>query len=503
MTPLETKETQALILIVDDEPKNLQVLGTILMEQNYQVVAANSGESTLNVIEQTVPDLILLDVMMPHMDGYETCIRIKENESLKETPVIFLTAKVEPEDIVRGFDAGGVDYVSKPFNHTELLARISTHIALKKSKEKYRIVADFTYDWEYWTDINGNFIYVSPACERTTGYTPEEFYANKNLIENIIYPDDKKLFLEHKNKIIKNRGSKPLEYRIIAKNKKIQWIRHVCRDVFSENRTFLGIRGSNRLITEQKKAEQALKESEQKLRESNITKDKFFSIIAHDLKSPFNAMLGFSNLLLEKFDTYDVQEQKIHLGMINKSIQNTYKLLENLLLWSQIQRGTINFDTGKENLHQMSCETIDLLVQSAKDKEISLINQIKDDIYVRADKNMLSTITRNLISNAIKFTPQGGTVEINCSPIINKNNEPLIEIQVKDNGIGINNKTKENLFNISTNISTKGTENETGTGLGLILCKEFIEKQNGKIRVESEVGKGSKFIFTLPACKLY
>ena len=251
-------------------------------------------------------------------------------------------------------------------------------------------------------------------------------------------------------------------------------------------------------ITDRKKAELALKESEVRLRESNKTKDKFFSIIAHDLKSPFSSMLGFSELLVKNFDTYDIQDQKKFINIIHQSVQKTNKLLEDLLLWSRVQRGIIDFNPETENLYLVSTEAIELLSQLAANKSISLRNEIPEDIFVKADKNMLLTILRNLISNAIKFTNKGGGIIINASSMINENNQNYAEISVKDNGVGIKPEIQPKLFSISDNVSTQGTENEDGTGLGLILCKEFVEKHDGKIWVESKIGKGSKFIFTLP-----
>ena len=250
-------------------------------------------------------------------------------------------------------------------------------------------------------------------------------------------------------------------------------------------------------ITNRKKAEQALIESEASLKESNRTKDKFFSIIAHDLRSPFNTMLGFAKLLVNKFDSFEVKKQKEFLGIITKDIENTHKLLENLFLWARTQRGTIDFYPEKENLYLLTGETVDLFRQSAADKAIIIINQMPEDIYVNADKNMLLTILRNLISNAIKFTQKDGKVLINARFNVDENGQNYVEISVKDTGVGMANEKKVQLFKISENISTKGTEGETGTGLGLILCKEFVEKHGGKIWVESEVWKGSTFIFTL------
>ena len=262
---------------------------------------------------------------------------------------------------------------------------------------------------------------------------------------------------------------------------------------------------TNQEIILRKKMEEELKRSEQQLRELNATKDKFFSIIAHDLKSPFQSLLGFSNLLVSKFEKYDISKQKKFLGILNNDIKNTYKLLENLLQWSLSQSGKIDFKPEKLNLYLLVSETIDVLYNFAEKKTISIINSITEDLYVNADKDMLSVIFRNLISNAIKFTPKRGVIEIGCNiveetrhTLSKQSNKSKIQIYVKDSGVGITLEKQANIFNILDNISTKGTEQETGTGLGLMLCKDFIEMHNGKIWVESQAQKGSKFIFTLP-----
>ncbi len=283
---------------------------------------------------------------------------------------------------------------------------------------------------------------------------------------------------------------------------------------------FLQKRKANRILTEQKqKIEETNEELSQqkeeiqtqakeletankKLKELNATKDKFYSIIAHDLKSPFNTMLGFSELLIENFDKYDSQKKKKFIGIIQKGVQNTYKLLGNLLLWSRSQRGIIDFKPENLNLYLLIGETIEILRQSVANKSITLINQIPEDIFFKADRNMLSTIIRNLISNAIKFTHKGGEITIKAHTITDENNHKFIEITVKDSGVGISPEKQTKLFKMTEDISTKGTENEAGTGLGLILCKEFVEKHGGKIWVESEVGKGSKFIITLKTVTL-
>jgi len=234
-----------------------------------------------------------------------------------------------------------------------------------------------------------------------------------------------------------------------------------------------------------------------KLEEINKTKDKFFSIIAHDLKSPFNSMLGFSNLLNDSFDEFSKSEQKEYIGIIHKNIQNTYKLLENLLVWSRTQKGSITYSPDKENLSLLSSEIIQVTKLSAENKSIELKNEIDSGIYINADKNMVSTILRNLINNAIKFTPKNGEIVIKAQ----KSKDDFVKVSIQDNGIGISTEIKSQLFDISKNTSTKGTENETGTGLGLLICKEFVEKHGGKIWIDSKIDVGSTFNFTIPEHK--
>lgn len=242
-------------------------------------------------------------------------------------------------------------------------------------------------------------------------------------------------------------------------------------------------------------SQKELKSANKLLAEANATKDKFYSIIAHDLKSPFNSMLGFSKLLNDDFDDFDKEQQKTFIRHINQKIQDIYNLLESLLQWEHSQNGSISFIPDRINLFAITNTTFNVLNQSAQDKSIDLINLIPENTYIQADSNMISTIIRNLVSNAIKFTNKGGEVRIEAN--LKKDNN-FIEIVVKDNGGGISEDIKSKLFKITENISTKGTEKETGTGLGLLLCKEFVEKHKGKIWVNSEIGKGSSFHFTIP-----
>jgi signal transduction histidine kinase len=236
------------------------------------------------------------------------------------------------------------------------------------------------------------------------------------------------------------------------------------------------------------------------LEENNATKDKFLTIISHDLISPFNTLIGFSNLLVESFESKEgIQEQKKYVEYIHQNINRIYRLVENLLLWARSQKNALEYNRSDENLFLVTREIMDVLQPSAEKKSITLHNKINKETSIRADRNMLSTILRNLISNAIKFTPEGGKVTLSARPVKEDNRESYIRISVKDTGRGMSPEMKDKLFCLSKSISTKGTANEEGTGLGLILCKEFIDKHQGSISIESELGKGSNFVVTLPA----
>lgn len=237
-----------------------------------------------------------------------------------------------------------------------------------------------------------------------------------------------------------------------------------------------------------------LEKSEKQLQQANADKDKFFTIIAHDLKSPFNGLLGLTTLISENFDELPPQEMKNLLLELKNSAANVYALVEGLLSWSQIQTGKISYKKEKTDLSEISANVEKQFITSAKNKNISFKQQVEKNTFVIADKESISTVLRNLVSNALKYTNPGGNITISAKQ---KNNH--IEVSVDDNGVGIDDTKLNKLFSISEKISEPGTGNEKGTGLGLILCKEFVEKNDGKIRAESEPGKGSRFIFTLPA----
>jgi len=257
-------------------------------------------------------------------------------------------------------------------------------------------------------------------------------------------------------------------------------------------------------VTIRKEASLKLEKYNASLLELNRTKDKFFSIIAHDLRNPYSSMLGFAEMLLEDLDELSKDEIRDSLKIIHSSAKNSLNLLENLLAWSRLQTGHMPFNPVAVDLFTIVDEVVNVLFSIAYRKKIDITNLVEPDIILLfADKNMLITILNNLVMNAIKFTHANGKVIIYAKPGISdpETGKEFIEISVSDTGIGMDSDTSESLFTSNRLISSPGTEREQGTGMGLLLTREMVEKHGGKITVESSPGKGSVFSFLIPRYK--
>ncbi|WP_372644725.1 ATP-binding protein [Ancylomarina sp.] len=351
-----------------------------------------------------------------------------------------------------------------------------------------------SFDMIVLIGANGVQSYVSESCEKILGYKPEELI-NISVIDKMIHPDDQGRAILALQNIIQNSANGGIQYRHRHKNGGWVYLEAFGTNQIS-NPAVKSIILNVRDITDRMNAKQALIESETSLRDLNATKDRFFSIIAHDLKSPFNGILGFSKLLeAEVHDkNYEAVEEYAHI--IHNASQRAMNLLTNLLVWSRSQMGKIKYTPENCDLEVLFNEIAELLNDSAQQKSITISSEIENNSVVFVDKNMICTILRNLISNGIKFTKSGGTITICAHP---KVDEWLIT--VSDNGVGISNEAIDKLFLMEYSYSTLGTQKEVGTGLGLLLCKEFVSMHGGRIWVESEVGKGSTFYFSIPIVK--
>ncbi|MBD3309052.1 response regulator, partial [candidate division KSB3 bacterium] len=322
----------------------------------FRVLIAQSGQSAIEQIAYDRPDIILLDILMPEMNGFETCRRLKQEETTQDIPVIFMTALSEPEHVVRGFEVGGVDYITKPFQQEEVLARIMTHLTLRRQQR--------------------------------------ELYA-------------------------------------------------------------------------------------------------FFSIIAHDMHHAIVPMIGLSNLLSD--DRFNGQNIPQVAQKMDSYVKQAHQLLENLVYWAGLHTHKIDMHREVFDLHNILLEIRGMLRAQARQKQIDLLDLVEPNTWVYADPKMTSTILRNLLTNSLKFTPHEGKLTISATK-----QGHYIESCVRDTGVGMSEDQLQKLFRIDQKFSTLGTDGESGSGLGLILCKELIEKQEGTIRIESTVDKGTQVIFTLP-----
>lgn len=317
-----------------------------------------------------------------------------------------------------------------------------------------------------------------------TGRTMEQEFGN-GWAEGV-HPDDFDFCLQTYVTAFDKRESFLMEYRMKNKFGEYCWIRDFGRPFYDLDNTFLGYIGSCYDITENKN-------NELKLIELNAAKDKFFSIIAHDLKTPFHSIIGWTELLIEQIKEKDFENIGECANVVLQSSNGAMDLLINLMEWVQSQSGRLICKPENLEINTIVNEVIHLMKGIAEQKAIIITHTLSSDVQVNADKAMLSTVLRNLISNAIKFTKPKGKITVTSSI-----KQKELTISVIDTGVGISKERIDKLFKINEGYSTQGTQKENGTGLGLILCKEFIEKNNGKIWVESVVGIGTTFYFSLP-----
>ena len=341
------------------------------------------------------------------------------------------------------------------------------------------------------TNLEGAIEYVNPAFSLTTGYTSEEVLGrNPSILSS--GKVNLHIFRELWETILGGniwRG----ELLNKKKNGELYWESLVISPILNEKNTISHFVSIMEDISVRKSFEVALQQREEALHQANVTKDKFFSIIAHDLKNPFNAILGFSSLLTAEYDNLSDTEKRSYIENISMAANTTYRLLENLLEWSRTQTGKIKFAPSTFDLNGIINETMNLHQTQASKKGIKLISEVPFNTFVNADKNMVKTVLRNLFSNAVKFSASG---EVRITA---KSKDDFVEVCIIDTGVGIPAEGLDKLFKLDEQYLADGTEYEKGTGLGLILSKEFIDKHGGRIWVKSNRNTGSRFYFTLPA----
>src|ERR1035437_2072953 len=386
---------------------------------------------------------------------------------------------------------------SKAYQNSQLihsnLERKQDLETLDKEQYLMRTLMDNLPDHIYFKDLESRFIRVNIAqskflglndCDKAIGKSDYDFFTEAHA--RMAYDDEQT--------IIQTGQSMTKEERLVLANSPDSWVYATKLPIRNKEGKIIGTFGISREITERKLAEEEIKLKNELLQTINAEKDKFFSILAHDLKGPLSAFLGATQILAEEIQNMSFEEIKEITINMKESASNIYRLLENLLEWSRLKRGLLEFSPEYLNVKQLIKTCIEVLKESARKKSIIIDYSFPDDIAVYADSRMMETVIRNLVSNAIKFTPIGGKVTVAAE----KKSDQSIEIKIIDSGIGMTPELKGKLFLLNEKTSRKGTEGEPSTGLGLLLCKEFIGKHMGKIWVESEVGKGSVFSFILP-----
>lgn len=365
---------------------------------------------------------------------------------------------------------------------------------VRASQLRFENIANSAPVMIWITDVNGLFIFVNNIwCVFTGRNIGDEL--GFNWIQDV-HPEELTGLMDLYKKALDTRTAFSYEFRFKRKDNEHRWLMMNGVPRLNTENDFLGFIGTCTDITHQKENEEYINKINYELENANKNKDKFFSIISHDLRSPLSGVMSILELIVADYESLEEDEKREILSEAAKSSKNIFILMENLLEWSRLHTGKMHFDPQDISLTLVLGSIKDLYKQKLKEKDISLNFEIEPEYCVFADLQMTETVLRNLISNAIKFTPESGLISVSFdSPGDN------ILIKVKDTGVGMDENEVSNLFKLEMAHSTVGTSGERGTGLGLILCKELVEKQNGKIWVESEVNSGSTFFFTLPKAK--
>ena len=373
---MEINPSEYKILIVDDVMSNVLLLKVLLTNEKFAIATASNGRHALEQVEKENPDLVLLDVMMPDMSGFEVAQHLKSNPNTADIPIIFLTALNSTADIVKGFQVGANDFISKPFNKEELIIRVTHQISLVAAKRL-----------------------------------------------------------------------------ILSKTEELQ-------------RTIAG-------------------------------RDKLYSVIAHDLRSPMGSIKMVLNMLILNLPSEKIGAEMYELlTMANQTTEDVFSLLDNLLKWTKSQIGKLNVVYQDVDLVEVTDGVIEIFSMVASLKKIKIREMKPEKMMVNADIDMLKTVVRNLLSNAIKFSKENSEVLVKMEEV-----DGMAVVSVQDYGCGISEEGQKKLLHTDTHFSTFGTNNEEGSGLGLLLCKDFVVKNGGKLWFTSKEGEGSIFSFSIPVKK--
>jgi PAS domain S-box-containing protein len=526
--------TPKTILLVEDDAVIAMNESKELKNHGYDVISVLNSHKAIEAVNDhnRVIDLILMDINLGNnLDGTEVAKLILKNHDI---PLLFLSNYTEREVVEKTDNIIFYGYVVKDSGfpvldasikmafklheeyqnlknqkieienqkkelQAEITERNLTQRVITESEEKYRNITenidDFLFTFERVDKVLKPVFYTN-SVEKVTGYAQSEFLSESTFFLKIVYPDDLHIVKDKLKTILQSKiqVSEEMEFRIINKHGSIVWVRTKINAIRNTDGIILKIYGLVSDISLRKKAEEELNRSTENLIKLNETKDKFISIISHDLRTPFSSILGFTDLLIENEHLTEVEKKK-YVGIIQESSKSMLELVNSLLDLTRLQTGRIKFEPEKISARMIIKNSINALSGAAFKKNIVLISKVDPKVIIYADNILMAQVFNNLISNAIKFTRPGGEILISASP---SKKIRFFEFSVKDNGVGIKPENIPELFRIDTKFTSEGTSGEKGTGFGLSIVKEIIEKHGGNIWVESKYGNGADFKFILP-----
>jgi len=493
------------VLVIEDNPGDIRLIKEFLAARDEVLFIVDIARDLNDIADfrhQGNYDVILCDLNLPGSSGIETFQLV--HKLFSEAPIIVQTG-INDEDLGKqAVSEGAQDYLQKGTFDEHLLYKsisyaIERHQLVKNltreiiSKERAKIFEDIfenTSVGVYKTTYSGEFVIANKAFVELLGFHSFEELKKTNVVDNYLNPEKRKTFLEKISKLNKIHG---MEEKWRKKDGNVIIISKNARVVRDENGEILYFEGTVEDITKKKEAEEKIKSYNKKLKKLNKDKNKFFSIVAHDLRNPFVPLLGFLNMLSDEYYKMTDNERVGHIKKIEEITINTFNLVKELLEWARVQMQTTKIEKHTINITEIIKKNIDLAEPASINKGVDIRLETEYDINAFADYNMIDAVVRNFISNAIKYTHKNGMVTISCF-----SESTNVILKVEDTGIGMSKCNLKKLFDLDKIESAPGTNSETGAGLGLILCNEFAERNNGKIWAESKVGKGSKFYLKLP-----
>lgn len=494
----------ARILIVDDDRRNRQVLEVMLTPEGFLLQTAASGEEALAIVAQQPPDLILLDIMMPGMDGYQVAAKIKGSLATKNIPIIMVTALDDRNAKMLGLSAGAEDFLTKPMDRAELCVRVRNLLRLKAYGDELLLLTGRLSlatavakvgVWEW--DLASNTLTWDATMFDIYGFPPvvpmpyDKWSA-------AVCPEDLPAVEATLRKAIDEKGQGSSEYRIIRTGGSVRNVSAVERVVLDVRGNVSRLVGVNMDVTERKEAEQAL---EQSRKDQMRFKDEFLSHVSHELRSPLTAIKQFTSILLGGLAGELNKEQREYQQIVLKNIQQLQSMIDDLLEVTRLETGKLTVEPESVSISDAVSDILNTLEGTARAKGATLSCDLPPDLpSAHADQTRLRQILIILLDNAIKFTPDGGAVTIQARLL--QQDPRFLLLEVSDTGCGISPEKIERIFERLYQVSERTQASRKGLGLGLYICKELVTRQGGQIWVKSQQQKGSTFSFTLPVFSL-